>query len=642
MSPIDVALSQATGEETPLRPSERAPRSSALPPGEKHVGWTRFTPAKPMPRVGTHIGPRPAAGAASKRPVFVPPPPPKVGLGGLRRTIQGMAAVPSAPSPSSARSPTPARSGAAAPAPPPGASPAHAQSSSAATPDAAAAALPRADTHTGEGRPPTGPIQAPRNARARRREPTLVGIAPPSEPPPPTTGAIPTPATAPEPKTDVTRAAPDLAEPPTREIALPEARAHSHGEPLPDSPTIVASEPLPDEPTRVSGRALGDAPESTDLDDEPTSIGMEPLALADTKVRAAPDPPAPKSVPPPPPRKGPASVPPPPPRGATRSAPPPPPPQPVAVGAPPPPTFGGSPAAPSNVSVAPAAEPPPPPAPTVPGHESLASDVFDVGSPAPAASADLGEPMALVPARRSPRRLAVFLAAFGATALVGGIVVAIVITSKTEPEPEPVATSAPTAVTPEGAGTESGSGTEPGTGTGTSTRTNANTHDPTGTGTGTNTNDRTGTGTHAGTGTAAATDGIDLPTVPERVQRMSRSERNVAAQRLLRQARPYERTRRYVPAERTLREALIYSPESPTIAVRMAVLKHRERELDAAEAWARRAIALDSGSAYNHVILGDVLGAKRDISGARAEWTEALRLNPHHRGARRRLDRLHH
>ena len=48
MAPVDVALSQATGEKTPLSPSVLPPSTSAIPKGQQHVGWTRVTPAKPL------------------------------------------------------------------------------------------------------------------------------------------------------------------------------------------------------------------------------------------------------------------------------------------------------------------------------------------------------------------------------------------------------------------------------------------------------------------------------------------------------------------------------------------------------------------------------------------------------------------
>jgi tetratricopeptide (TPR) repeat protein len=121
---------------------------------------------------------------------------------------------------------------------------------------------------------------------------------------------------------------------------------------------------------------------------------------------------------------------------------------------------------------------------------------------------------------------------------------------------------------------------------------------------------------------------------------MSEAARLRESRRLRAQGRRLTQRRRWSAAERTFEEALMFTPDDPWVYRDLAVFEFRQGELDRAEAWARAAIEKDPDEEQFYITLGDTLGAKRDLAGARAAWEQALGLNRRSRAAQRRLDRL--
>lgn len=93
-------------------------------------------------------------------------------------------------------------------------------------------------------------------------------------------------------------------------------------------------------------------------------------------------------------------------------------------------------------------------------------------------------------------------------------------------------------------------------------------------------------------------------------------------------------------AERWIREGLRLTPDDPELTRELALALFRQRRVVDSAPWARRAVILAPEEPEGWVLLGDVLGSKRDVDGARAAWRRALGVGPGYRPARRRLERL--
>lgn len=74
--------------------------------------------------------------------------------------------------------------------------------------------------------------------------------------------------------------------------------------------------------------------------------------------------------------------------------------------------------------------------------------------------------------------------------------------------------------------------------------------------------------------------------------------------------------------------AIEASPESPFLYRELALVEHRERQLEAALRHAEQAIALDPSDPRNHVVLADVLEAMGDSEGAVNALTKAAAIEP--------------
>jgi tetratricopeptide (TPR) repeat protein len=109
------------------------------------------------------------------------------------------------------------------------------------------------------------------------------------------------------------------------------------------------------------------------------------------------------------------------------------------------------------------------------------------------------------------------------------------------------------------------------------------------------------------------------------------------ARRDVRDGDTYFRTIEYAEAERAYLRAAVLDPRSREAAAGVARSMLRQRFAQGAVAWAKRARELAPEDAQIRVVLGDALNASDDEKAARAEYKEALRLDPNNRAAQRRL-----
>jgi hypothetical protein len=98
--------------------------------------------------------------------------------------------------------------------------------------------------------------------------------------------------------------------------------------------------------------------------------------------------------------------------------------------------------------------------------------------------------------------------------------------------------------------------------------------------------------------------------------------------------------RAWEEAERWLRVVLHHRPRDAVSTRELALALFRQRRVVDAVPWARRAALLAPGEPAGWVLLGDLLGAKRELEAAERAWRQALAVAPGDPPARRRLDRL--
>jgi len=93
-------------------------------------------------------------------------------------------------------------------------------------------------------------------------------------------------------------------------------------------------------------------------------------------------------------------------------------------------------------------------------------------------------------------------------------------------------------------------------------------------------------------------------------------------------------------AERWLRVVLHHRPRDAVSTRELALALFRQRRVVDAVPWARRAVLLAPGEPAGWVLLGDLLGAKREVEAAEDAWRQALAVAPGDPPASRRLERL--
>ena len=85
---------------------------------------------------------------------------------------------------------------------------------------------------------------------------------------------------------------------------------------------------------------------------------------------------------------------------------------------------------------------------------------------------------------------------------------------------------------------------------------------------------------------------------------------------------------RYRQAERAYRGALVYRPGDDTATVRLAMVWHAEGQTKRATSSLDAVLAKDPRQQEAHYSLAIILFSQNDISGAKAEWAAAARIDP--------------
>lgn len=116
---------------------------------------------------------------------------------------------------------------------------------------------------------------------------------------------------------------------------------------------------------------------------------------------------------------------------------------------------------------------------------------------------------------------------------------------------------------------------------------------------------------------------------PIAARRRSDAMREVAAE--------HREAGRVREAEATLQHAFLLAPSNPHVCRDLAELYLHSGDPSLALPWARRAAVLRRRQGSYRVLVGDVLQALGQSRAARAEWREALRIEPGLRAARQRL-----
>jgi choline-sulfatase len=96
----------------------------------------------------------------------------------------------------------------------------------------------------------------------------------------------------------------------------------------------------------------------------------------------------------------------------------------------------------------------------------------------------------------------------------------------------------------------------------------------------------------------------------------------------------------YVRARQQFVHLAAVAPENFGAHYNLGILAMREGRLEEAERELRAAARADSGSAQPHAALGSLYSAQRDLNRARAEFRQAVAIDPHDEASRKALERI--